>query len=370
MILLNDFARQWRETGDEVLRCVAAVGESGWYILGNEVRCFEAALAALWGREFAVGVASGLDAIEISLAALGCARGDAVLTTPLSAFATTLAIVKLGAVPVFADTDDRGLLDLEVCRAALRDHPEIRFLVPVHLYGHALDRHKLEGLRQEFGCRIVEDCAQSVAARHDGVPAGCAGHAAATSFYPTKNLGALGDGGAILTSDPELAAAARALRDYGQTAKYRHDYVGYNSRLDELHAAVLARVYLPRLERWTARRRAIAAAYQAGISNPALRLPGAPSGSASVWHLFPVLVTSGSKAAFREHLAAAGIASGEHYPALIPEQNAMRGVPFRIFGSLTRAARIAASEVSLPIHPYLDDSEVTQVIETCNRWVA
>src|SRR5436853_3601462 len=155
MILLNDFQRQWRDTREGVLEAVDAVGESGWYILGEEVRQFESALARHWSTAHAVGVASGLDAIEISLRVLGCKAGDRVLTTPLSAFATTLAIVKLGAIPVFVDTDEYGLIDLEACRQILSARPEIRFFVPVHLYGHALDAAALRALRNDFGCAIV-----------------------------------------------------------------------------------------------------------------------------------------------------------------------------------------------------------------------
>ena len=364
MILLNDFRRQWEDTRADALAAFAAVGESGWYILGEEVRRLEAALAAYWGRRHAIGVASGLDAIEISLCALGCKPGDRVLTTPLSAFATTLAIVKLGAVPVFADTDEFGLVDLGLCRDILRRRPDIRFLLPVHLYGHALDMEELSRLRADFGCVVVEDCAQSIGAKFCGVATGTAGQAAATSFYPTKNLGAMGDGGAILTDDDDLAASVRMLRDYGQSAKYTHDAAGYNSRLDELQAALLRRVYLPRLEQWTARRREIAGRYLAAIRNPAIVVPGPPPGSESCWHLFPVMVPAGGKQEVAAHLRAGGILTGEHYPFLIPEQKGLAGVPFEVIGGLDRARLISESELSLPIHPYMSVEEVERVIDS------
>ena len=185
MIQLNDFERQWRDTREAVLEAVAAVGESGWYILGEEVRELEAILARHWTAAHAVGVASGLDALEISLRVLGCKPGDRVLTTPLSAFATTLAIVRVGAVPVFVDTDEFGLIDLQACRKVLEKRRDIRFMVPVHLYGHALNMRELRALQEEFACLIVEDCAQSISATFDGVPAGSVGDLAATSFYPT-----------------------------------------------------------------------------------------------------------------------------------------------------------------------------------------
>ena len=290
-----------------------------------------------------------MDAIEISLRALGCGPGDRVLTTPISAFATTLAIVKLGAMPVFVDTDDQGLIDLQRCDELLKKRADIRYFVPVHLYGFAVDSGALRRLREEHGLMIVEDCAQSLEST---------GQVAATSFYPTKNLGAMGDGGAILSRDAEFDARVRALRDYGQTAKYRHDLIGHNSRLDELQAAFLRRACLPRLARWTERRREIAAAYLQGIQNPAVRLPKPPKGSEPSWHLFPVWMDP----AHRKHFG------GRHYPIAIPDQKALRDVPFEVPGGYENAKRLCASEVSLPIHPYLNDAEVAEVIAAVNRF--
>lgn len=368
MILLNDFKRQWHATKDATLAAFSEVGESGWYILGAQVRSLEKALAELWGVRGCVGVASGLDALEISLKVLGCRQGDRVLTTPISAFATTLAILKIGAIPVFADTDRFGLLDLEGCETLLGERPDIRFLLPVHLYGHALDMRRMCRIRERFGCKIVEDCAQSVGASFNGSQTGQAGHMAATSFYPTKNLGVMGDGGAILTNSDEWCERARCLRDYGQTSKYTHDVVGYNSRLDELHSSFLLHVALPLLNSWIARRRVIAERYCAEIRNKKIRIPGAPPNSNSCWHLFPVYIAPEQKSDFMADLKGQGILSGEHYPFLIPEQAALSGLDFELCGELVNARNISQSEVSLPIHPYLTDDEVSQVIEVCNRW--
>ncbi len=365
MILLNDFQRQWEDTAAAVLAAVEAVGRSGWYVLGRESAAFEQALGQLWGRPFAAGVASGLDALEISLRVLGCRAGDRVLTTPLSAFATTLAILKVGAVPVFVDTDATGHIDLALCRELLRRRPEIRFFVPVHLYGHVLDLAALRELLAEFDLQVVEDCAQAVLARSAGMAAGSVGQMAATSFYPTKNLGALGDGGATLTADAECDRQVRVLRDYGQSAKYRHAEVGYNSRLDELQAAILHRAYLPMLARWTARRREIAARYRTEIGGRVECL-AAPWGSESVHHLFPVLVSE--KAEFVPYLRSKGILCGEHYPVTIPDQPAMGKAEFEVEGEITKARWIADHEVSLPIHPYLREEEVDCVIAACNQW--
>ena len=368
MILLNDFQRQWEATRSAAVAAFEAVGASGWYVLGREVRDFEAALARQWGLAHCIGVASGLDALEISLKILGCVPGDRVLTTPVSAFATTLAIVKAGAVPVFVDVDRYGLIDLDACRDLLAARRDIRFMMPVHLYGHALDLTKLAALHDDFGVAIVEDCAQSIGASFDGRPTGSAGQVAATSFYPTKNLGALGDGGAILTDDGAARDAAAHLRDYGQTAKYRHDVVGYNSRLDELQAALMNRVYLPLVNGWLARRRQIADRYCRGLRDDRVAVAGAPAGSASTWHLFPVTVDAARKPAFMEHLKASGVLSAEHYPIPIPEQRALAGVPFEVTGPLERARHQCRTEVSLPIHPYLTDDEADRVIAAANAW--
>lgn len=368
MILANDFQRQWADIQNDARAAFRKVGESGWYILGNEVREFESALASYWGMAHAAGVASGLDAIEISLRVLGCQPGDPVLTTPISAFATTLAILKLGAVPVFVDTNQHGLLDLERCRDLFWRRPDIRFFVPVHLFGHSLDVTALRAIRKEFDTHIVEDCAQSIGARFRGQAAGTAGQFAATSFYPTKNLGALGDGGVILTDHPEWHAQITALRDYGQTAKYRHEMVGYNSRLDEVQAAVLRSAMLPRLNTWIERRRAIAKRYLAGIDHPEVRCAGAPEGSESSWHLFPVQVLAERKASFLEYLKTSDVMPGEHYPSIIPDQPAMAHVSFEFVDDCQNARRFAASEVSLPIHPYLTEEEIARVIKIVNGW--
>jgi dTDP-4-amino-4,6-dideoxygalactose transaminase len=369
VILLNDFKRQWRDTRDDAMAAFAAVGESGWYILGRQVEHFERELADFWDMKYAVGVASGLDALEISLKVLGCRPGDKVLTTPLSAFATTLAIVKAGGIPVFADTGALGSIDLEAARAALQADRGIKFFIPVHLYGHALDLDALADIERDFGVNIIEDCAQCIGAHWNGMTAGAAGRMAATSFYPTKNLGALGDGGAILTNSEDYATSARMFRDYGQSVKYRHDVIGYNSRLDELQAALLCRVSLPRLNAWTARRREIAAAYIERIQNPRVRIPAPPAGSDSCWHLFPVLVPPGHKRSFIEHLKNRGIASGEHYPVAIPDQKALDGTPFEIASSGVESARqFCRSELSLPVHPYLAGDEIAAVVDAVNAW--
>jgi dTDP-3-amino-3,4,6-trideoxy-alpha-D-glucose transaminase len=292
-----------------------------------------------------------------------------VLTSPLSAFATSLAISRAGGIPVFVDVDERGLLDLRLSRALLERDPTLRFVVPVHLYGRPLDLIALDELRSDCHVTIVEDCAQSIGASWKGRPTGSVGAAAATSFYPTKNLGALGDGGCLLTSDEAIAERARSLRHYGQEGVYRHTRLGMNSRLDEVHAALLRDVLLPRLDEWTARRRLTAERYLRRVRNPRLHLPVEPAEAQACWHLFPVLVEGASRSDFTDHLSRHGVASGIHYPTLIPDQPAWSdGARFEVVGQLDQAARFARTEVSLPIHPLLKEEEAEAVIDACNAW--
>lgn len=362
-VAANDFVRQWQTVREDALAAVERVGRSGWLVLGEEVAAFERELAEWWGVPHAVGVASGLDALEIALRCAGVAPGARVLSTPLTAFATTLAIVRAGAVPVWCDVDDSGSLDLDAAAAALRADRSIRALLPVHLYGHPLDLAALEGLAAEHGVALVEDCAQSAGAERGGRPTGLVGAAAGTSLYPTKNLGAMGDGGVLLTRDAALAERARSLRDYGQTARYEHAELGLNSRLDELQAAILRSALLPRLDGWLARRGAIAERYTAALAGSRLR-PIVAGGGRSAHHLYPVEVLDGDPAEVAQGLVARGVRVGRHYPFVCPDQPAARGVG-EALGGLPVARRLAARELSLPIHPQLRDDEVDRVLAAC-----
>lgn len=364
-VAANDFARQWEDVREDALGAVDRVGRSGWLILGEEVAAFERELAAWWGVPHAVGVASGLDALEIALRCAELEAGARVLTTPLTAFATTLAIIRAGAEPVWCDVEDSGGIDLDQVEAALRADPSIRAVLPVHLYGHPLDPEGLERLAAEYGVVVIEDCAQSAGAERDGRPTGGAGLAAGTSFYPTKNLGAMGDGGALLTADAGLAERARAVRNYGQQGRYEHVVPGLNSRLDELHAAVLRSASLPRLDRALSRRRKIAGLYAEALVEGPLRPIVARAGS-SAHHLFPVEVVEGEPEAIAAALEQRGVSVGQHYPFVCPDQPAVGDLGTAL-GPLPVARRLAARELSLPIHPYLDDDEVGVVIEACRE---
>ncbi len=359
----NDFARQWSDIRVDAIDAVERVGRSGWLVLGEEVRSFEREFADWWGVEHAVGVASGLDALEIALRCAELPPGARVITTPLTAFATTLAILRAGTEPIWCDVDESGGLDLDQVDATLRTDRSIRALMPVHLYGHPLNPSDLRRLAGEHEVLVVEDCAQSAGAECDGRPTGLVGIASGTSLYPTKNLGAMGDGGVLLTGDADVAERARCLRDYGQSARYEHLAAGLNSRLDELHAAILRSAMLPRLGRWLGRRHAIAVRYTEGLSGCSLR-PIVASGGRSAHHLFPVEVMEGEPAAIARRLAELGVAVGRHYPFVCPDQQAVRGIG-KTLGSLPVARRLATRELSLPIHPHLNDDQVETVVEAC-----
>jgi dTDP-3-amino-3,4,6-trideoxy-alpha-D-glucose transaminase len=362
-VAANDFARQWVDVREDALAAVDRVGASGWLVLGGEVEGFERELAAWWGVEHAVGVASGLDAIEIALRCAGLAPGSQVLTTPLTAFATTLAVLRAGCEPVWCDVDESGGMDLGRAAAALRENPGVAAILPVHLYGHPLDPEGLRALAADHDAVLVEDCAQSAGAERGGRPTGLAGLAAATSLYPTKNLGAMGDGGVLLSADAELAERARKLRNYGQGERYHHDEEGLNSRLDELQAAILRSALLPRLDGWIARRREIAERYDEALAAGPLR-PIAAGGGSSARHLYPVEVTDGDPAAVAAELRRLGIAGARHYPRLCCEQPALAGRGLAA-DPLPVARRLAEREISLPVHPYLSGEEVERVIEAC-----
>jgi dTDP-4-amino-4,6-dideoxygalactose transaminase len=368
-VVANAFDRLWADCQAEVMAAVAGVGASGWWILGPQVIAFEKNLAGSCGLPHAVGCANGMDAIEIALRASGIGPGSKVLTTPLSAFATALAILRAGAEPVFADVDEHGLLDPKVAEAALAAHPDIRAVIPVHLYGHLADTPRFAELSRKAGAVLIEDAAQAIGATRNGIRVGQFGAATCLSFYPTKNLGAMGDGGALLTGDDTIDRRSRTLRNYGQSEKYIHTELGLNSRLDELHAAVLKDAFLPKLAGWTNKRRTIARTYLDQISNAHVACVPGPDPAGSVWHLFPVLVAASRRTAFADYLQSSGVQANLHYPVVIPDQEAItKHGPALVHGSLDRARMFATCEVSLPIHPYLEDAEVAYVVDVVNGW--
>jgi dTDP-3-amino-3,4,6-trideoxy-alpha-D-glucose transaminase len=327
--------------------------ERGWFVLGPEVDAFEQEFAAASGAAHAIGVGNGTDAIALILRALNIGAGDEVITTPLSAAYTALAILMAGARPVFVDIDP-ARLTIDPARIAAAIGPKTKAILPVHLYGQPADMAAIETMATMHGLAIVEDCCQAHLATAAGRPVGTIGIAGAFSFYPTKNLGALGDGGAIVTNDRALADRLKRLRNGGQTDRYHHQEPGINSRLDDLQAAVL-RARLPRLRGWTDRRRALAARYRDRLAGRGVDVPP-QFDDGHVYHLF--VVRHRARTHLQAHLAARGIETLIHYPVPIPRQPAVAALDP---AECPLAARVCDEILSLPFHPALRDDEVDEV---------
>jgi dTDP-4-amino-4,6-dideoxygalactose transaminase len=352
----NDLTRSTAEVRAEVDRAISRVLERGWFILGDEGEAFEREFAELCGAAHAVGVGSGTDAIELALRALALGRGDEVVTQANTCVPTISGIERAGATAVLCDVEPAaGTMDPESLRGAIG--PRTRAVVPVHLYGQCADVDAIDELARDRGVDVVEDCAQAHGATLRGRHAGTIGRLGCFSFYPTKNLGALGDGGLVITQDDTLADEVRRLRTYGQTDRYHHVERGVNSRLDEVQAAVL-RAKLPRLQAWNRRRDEIAAVYEKAVRETPVRTLERLPDRTHVFHLF--VVTTPNRPAFREHLAAQGIQTLIHYPLPVHQQPAYKQladgpVP------LTNAEQLCEQVVSLPIYPELRNDEVERV---------
>jgi dTDP-4-amino-4,6-dideoxygalactose transaminase len=344
----------------DVRAAIDAVLARGWFVLGPELEAFEREFAAAAGARFAVGVANGTDAIALLLRAAGVEPGDEVIVPAMTAAFTALAVVAMGGRPVIIDVDaDTLLLDAAACERNLT--PRVKAIVPVHLYGQAAGMRALAELAQRHGLlTIVEDCCQAHLATSAGQPVGTFGAGGAFSFYPTKNLAALGDAGAIVTNDEAIAERVRLLRNGGQRERYRHETAGVNSRLDELLAAVL-RVRLRRLAAQTERRRAIARLYREGLSG-VLDIPRERD-EGHVYHLFPV--RSPSRDALRAHLREQGIGTLVHYPFALSSLAAFAEYRQE---ACAQAERAGAELLSLPLNPGLRDDDVRRVIGAVRPW--
>ena len=363
MIIPANPGAGYRALKTEIDAAVARALNSGWYILGQEVRSFEAEFAAWLGTSRSVGCGNGTDAIVLALRGLGIGPGCAVATVSHTAVATVAAIEMAGAVPVLIDIDP---VHYTMCPADLAavlaappaGLPPIRAVLPVHLYGQAADLDAIGALCDQYGLALVEDCAQAHGATLHGQKVGTFGNAATFSFYPTKNLGALGDGGAVAMRDAGVADKVAALRQYGWRTHYISDDVGMNSRLDELQAAIL-RVKLVHLDAANARRQAIAAAYDAVLTAGALSPPVRRADAGHVYHLY--VTRSLNRDAHQAALRAAGVGSGIHYPQPVHLQPAYRG-RVALGPAGCRETEIAAGQVlSLPLYPELTDAEVAEV---------
>ena len=364
MILMNDFKAEPLELRGGMLEAVSRVLESGWYVLGNEAVAFEKQWAATCGVAHGVGVGNGMDAIEIALRALDIGPGDEVITTPMTAFATVLAILRAGAIPVLADIEqDTALLSRESVERCIS--PKTKAVLLVHLYGQVRGMNEWTSFCSRRGITLIEDCAQAHLANWFGKVAGSFGLAGAYSFYPTKNLGGIGDAGMLVTSDDDLVKRACRLRNYGQSIRYHHDEIGMNSRLDEIQAAVLA-TRLSWLPNFTERRRQIADTYRSRIANTLITQLARPEESlAHTYHLF--VICCEQRDALQAYLQCNQIQSFIHYPIPVHKQGPCLSIR-RDPRGLDNSERHAATCLSLPCHPQMTDDHVNTVVAVINSF--
>ena len=365
MIPFLDLKAPYLELKQELDEAIARVVSSGWFIGGGEVDQFEAEYATYCNAAHAVGVANGLDALHLALRAMDVGPGDEVIVPSNTYIATWLAVSQCGATPVPVEPDARTYnIDPALIEAAIT--PATRVILPVHLYGQPADMDPILAIARKHGLRVLEDGAQAHGARYKGQRLGAHGDAVAWSFYPGKNLGAMGDGGAVTTSDPQIADRLRVLRNYGSRVKYVNEVQGYNSRLDPLQAAIL-RVKLGKLDEWNARRSTIAQLYQQGLVNCGLTLPHVPDWAEPVWHLY--VVQNPQRDAMRQVLTDKGIGSLIHYPIPPHLQGAYASAGWTQ-GAFPLAELMANQMLSFPIGPQLQPEQVKTVITTTVKAVA
>jgi dTDP-4-amino-4,6-dideoxygalactose transaminase len=360
MIPVLDLRRQYKTIEDEIGSAVRDVFERGAFINGPNVAAFEEEVAAYLGAGFAVGLNSGTDALHLALRALDIGPGDEVITTPFTFVATSEAIGMVGATPVFADIDPRTYtLDPRAVEAAVT--PRTRAILPVHLYGLPAPMQELMAIARRHGIAVVEDCAQSIGATFEGRATGTFGDVGCFSFFPSKNLGAYGDGGMAVTADPQIARRIRALRAHGATKKYYHEELGVNSRLDELQAAIL-RIKLRRLPQWNEARRRVAAAYTNAFSNvPGIQVPVEPSDSHAVYHQYTVGIDD--RNATQTFLREGGVETMVYYPVPLHLQDVHRAMNLGE-GSFPVSENAAQRVLSLPMFPEIEEAEIRTVVET------
>ncbi|MEO6224144.1 MAG: DegT/DnrJ/EryC1/StrS family aminotransferase [Vicinamibacterales bacterium] len=353
-----DLKAQHASIRDDVRAAIDGVLDNTDFILGEAVRRFEAEVARYFGVAHAVGVGSGFDALRLTLEALGVGSGDEVIVPANTYIATALAVSAVGASPVLVDCrPDTFNIDPSLLRAAVTSRT--RAIMPVHLYGQSADMAEVEKFSQEYGLQLIEDTAQAHGARFEGRLCGTLGRAGCFSFYPSKNLGAIGDGGLVITRDEALAERIRLLRNYGQRQRNEHAVIGGSSRLDTLQAAVLS-VKLPHLDRWNAARASHAERYRHRLARTDVVLPGRDPRSTHIYHLF--VIRTRDRDALRDHLSARGIQTGIHYPQPIHLTPAYRHLN-RLAGTLPETERASREILSLPMFAELTDAQIDFVAD-------
>ena len=361
----EDVTRQYFVIEHDIHQAIDRVLPAGRYVLGPELAAFEQEYAAFCGTRFAIGVSNGTDALQLALLACGIGPGDEVITVPNTYIATVFAITYVGAIPVFVDVDPETYnMNPALLEAAITEHT--RAIMPVHLYGQPCEMEPILAIARTYGLLVIEDAAHAHGAYYHDAPAGSFGDIGCFSFYPTKTLGAFGDAGAIVTSDPELDALLRQLRYMGQKVKHHHEIIGYQKRMDELQAAIL-RVKLPHLNTWIARRQAIAARYRELLAGTPLVLPYVAPGRTHAYYLFTVLAPRRDE--LRNYLTERGIGTQIIYPLLVPDQSAYRDQPIRC-GPIPVARSLVDQVLCLPMFPELRDDEVDRVAATIQDFFA
>lgn len=357
-----DFSRETSAIGDDIRAVIDRVISSGRFILSGEVESFEREFARMCSCDYAVGVATGTDALFLSLKAMGIEQGDEVITVSHSFVATALAVIYTGATPVFVDIEDSSYL-MNAGHLEQAITKKTKAIIPVHLYGMCADMSQIREIAKSHGLFVLEDACQAHRALYKGQPAGSMGDAAAFSFYPTKNLGAYGDGGMITTNDAALYERLLLLRNYGQFDRYHHEIIGYNSRLDELQAAVL-RMKMGYLQQWTKRRQEIAQKYDAGLGHINIVNTHLEKGSTHVYHLYVIAVED--RDGLKSFLEERGIQTLIHYPVPIHRQKIFN--TSKTTGRLNNTNLRSAQLLSLPMHPWINDSEISYLVNTIQEY--
>jgi len=354
LVLFFDFVSEYESIQKEIDAVIGRVLNKGWFILGKELELFEKEFSEYLGSKYCVGVASGTDAITMSLMALDIGRGDEVITTNMTAYPTITGIVRSGSIPVVVDIlSDDGLINPDLIRKKINE--KTKAIIPVHLYGQSCEMNKIIAIAREYKLKIVEDCAQATGSLFGEVKVGTLGNCGAFSFYPTKNLGAYGDGGAITTNDKSIFNKLLMIRNYGQSTRYNHDVNGLNSRLDELQAAIL-RIKLKYLDDWNEKRRQIAMYYNEKLEN--VEPIKENRYGRSVYHLY--VIKTSNRENLQLHLNNNGIQTLIHYPIPINKQ---RAFSFQKDEYLTNSERFADEILSIPIHPKLRQEELKKIVK-------
>ncbi|MFZ6017528.1 MAG: DegT/DnrJ/EryC1/StrS family aminotransferase [Nitrospirota bacterium] len=357
MVPMVDLKKQFKDIREEVIEVVTEILESSQYVLGPKVSGFEKKIADYHGVREAIGVASGTDALHLSIDALGISEGDEVITTPFTFFATVEAILYTGATPVFVDIEP-DTLNIDVSQIESKITEKIKAILPVHLFGHMADMERILDIAKRYGLKVIEDCAQSFGARLNDKKAGSFGDAGCFSFYPSKNLGGYGDGGMIILNDSMVADTIRKLRNHGSRGSYRHENVGFNSRLDEIQAGILL-VKLRHIDEYNRKRRQNAALYSELLSDK-VKCPVEKNGVYHVFHQYTIM--SERRDEIQQRLKENGVSSVIYYPVPLHMQDALKFLGYKE-GTFPVAEKVAREVLSLPIYPELEESVIIRIAE-------